>query len=211
MDQPKRSKGEQTRELLIEAAFRQFTAHGFHGASMRQIAEDVGLAVGGIYNHFANKDEMLKAVLIKYHPVNVMAAELAVAKGATVETLLRDAARRFASAVQSQPGLVKLLFIEMVECQGRHLPELLQTLFPQVLAFVDELNRLEGATSAKPPLVTFRILVSLLVGYFVSESLLAHGPAILQQTGMVDDFVDVLLYGLLSEQAAQKSPYLDIE
>jgi AcrR family transcriptional regulator len=199
MNQSKSSKGEQTRALLVEAAFRQFTAQGFHGASMRQIAEDAGLAVGGIYNHFANKDEMFKAVMVKYHPVNVMAAELAIAQASTVEASLRTVARRFAGAVQSQPGLVTLLFIEMVECQGQHLPELLETLFPQVLAFVNELNKLEGSPSAKPPLVTFRILVSLLVGYFVSESLLAHNPAVLQQTGTIDDFVDVLLEGLQGE------------
>lgn len=204
MNQSKRSKGEQTRELLIEAAFRQFTAYGFHGTSMRQIAEDAGLAVGGIYNHFANKDEMLKAVIVKYHPVNVMAAELAVSAGATFETLLRDVARRFAGAVRSQPGLVKLLFIEMVECQGRHLPELLQALFPQAMAFVDELYKLEGRSSAKPPLLTFRILVSTLVGYFVSESLLAHNPSILQHAGTIDDFVDVLLHGLVGEQPGRK-------
>lgn len=199
MDEPKSSKGQQTRELLIEAAYRQFTAYGFHGASMRQIAQEAGLAVGGIYNHFANKDDLLKAVIVKYHPINAVTAELAAAQGATLEALLREVAQGFVDAVQAEPHFLKLLFIEMVECQGRHLPELLQTLYPQVLAFTHELNKVEGQPSTKPPLVTFRILLSMLVGYFVSETLLAHNPVVKQQTGTIDDFVDVLLYGLAGE------------
>ena len=70
------SKGQQTRDRLIEAALQQFTATGYHGASMRQIAEAAGVAVGGIYNHFASKEEMLKAVVLAYHPLNLIAPRL---------------------------------------------------------------------------------------------------------------------------------------
>src|SRR5215212_1634048 len=102
----KSSKGRQTRELLLEAALQQFAANGYHGTSMRQIAEAANLAVGGIYNHFAGKEEILKAVILQYHPLNVIAPELADAQGTSFESLMRDVAQRFLAAVKARPVLL---------------------------------------------------------------------------------------------------------
>lgn len=50
------------REILLEAAARQFLRHGFAAASMRDIAADAGMQAGSIYYHFPSKDELLVAV-----------------------------------------------------------------------------------------------------------------------------------------------------
>jgi AcrR family transcriptional regulator len=196
------SKGQQTRELLIDAARNQFTMRGFHGASMRQIAEEAGLAVGGIYNHFATKDEMLKAVIIKYHLINLLVTALANAQGLTAEARLRDVVQRFYTAMLARPDLFKLLFIEIVECQGRHLPELINALFPKIAAFAHGLSTIEGSLRPLPPLVITRILISTLLGYYVSETLLDSNP-LHTQLGNIDDYIDVLMRGILQEETGQ--------
>jgi len=48
------TKGETTRLTIEDAAVELFMEHGYHATSMRQIAERAGLALGGIYNHFAS-------------------------------------------------------------------------------------------------------------------------------------------------------------
>jgi len=53
------SKGEITRQRIIEKAADLFNSHGFVGASMSQLMADTGLNKGGIYNHFKNKEEIL--------------------------------------------------------------------------------------------------------------------------------------------------------
>ena len=45
-------KGEHTRGSIINAAHSLFANQGYAATSMRQIAEEAGLALGGIYNHF---------------------------------------------------------------------------------------------------------------------------------------------------------------
>jgi AcrR family transcriptional regulator len=50
------------RVQLLDAAARAFSEHGFHGASMRDIAKAAGMLSGSIYYHFDSKDEMLLAV-----------------------------------------------------------------------------------------------------------------------------------------------------
>jgi AcrR family transcriptional regulator len=42
------TKGERTRRQVIQAAQRLFVERGYHGTSMRQIAQEAGLALGGI-------------------------------------------------------------------------------------------------------------------------------------------------------------------
>ncbi len=42
------SKGELTRASILEGAYQLFLQQGYHGTSMRQIAEEAGIALGGI-------------------------------------------------------------------------------------------------------------------------------------------------------------------
>ena len=63
MSHPVTEKGELTRSAIVEAAHQLFTTQGYHGTSMRQIANNAGIALGGIYNHFANKEILYCAVL----------------------------------------------------------------------------------------------------------------------------------------------------
>ncbi|MDG0876318.1 TetR/AcrR family transcriptional regulator [Paenibacillus thiaminolyticus] len=51
-------KGEQTKEQIVSQAAKLFNRQGFHGSSITDIMRETGLRKGGIYNHFANKDEL---------------------------------------------------------------------------------------------------------------------------------------------------------
>ena len=53
------TKGERTRQTIEEAAYELFLENGYSATSMRQIAERAELALGGIYNHFSGKEEIL--------------------------------------------------------------------------------------------------------------------------------------------------------
>ncbi len=53
------SKGELTRERIIEQAAVLFNSRGYAGASMSELMEVTGLKKGGIYNHFRSKEEIL--------------------------------------------------------------------------------------------------------------------------------------------------------
>jgi len=52
------SKGETTRSMIIERSAGLFSRKGFAGASLSDIMQETGIEKGGIYNHFANKDEI---------------------------------------------------------------------------------------------------------------------------------------------------------
>lgn len=55
------TKGHETRERIIARAAPLFNQQGYSGLSMADIMAATGLRKGGIYNHFASKDELALA------------------------------------------------------------------------------------------------------------------------------------------------------
>lgn len=52
------SKGEQTREMILAQAAQLFNRQGYFGSSLSDIMHETGLEKGGIYNHFASKEQL---------------------------------------------------------------------------------------------------------------------------------------------------------
>src|SRR4051812_48180483 len=48
---------------VLEAAERVFTRHGYHAASMAEIAREAGYAVGSLYKLFDSKDALFLRLL----------------------------------------------------------------------------------------------------------------------------------------------------
>lgn len=55
------ARGEETRAKIFAAALARFRKHGFDGTTMREIADDAGVALGGAYYYFPSKDAIVLA------------------------------------------------------------------------------------------------------------------------------------------------------
>ena len=55
------SKAQQTKAHIIEHAAELFNLKGYAGSSIADVMQATGLKKGGIYNHFASKDELALA------------------------------------------------------------------------------------------------------------------------------------------------------
>jgi AcrR family transcriptional regulator len=51
------------RARIMDEAATLFLRHGYEGASLRQLADVVGMKAGSLYYHFASKDELLTEIL----------------------------------------------------------------------------------------------------------------------------------------------------
>jgi AcrR family transcriptional regulator len=58
--QPRSSKGEQTRELILATALRLFREQGYEATTMRLVASEAGVSVGNAYYYFASKDHLIE-------------------------------------------------------------------------------------------------------------------------------------------------------
>jgi AcrR family transcriptional regulator len=51
-----------SRERILNAALKQFAAHGYSGTPVRSIAREAGVSQGLLYNYFASKRDLLRAI-----------------------------------------------------------------------------------------------------------------------------------------------------
>ncbi len=59
-----------TKEDILRSSLDLFAQFGFHGTSMREIAESVGIRKSSIYNHFSGKDDIFEELFEKLAPVD---------------------------------------------------------------------------------------------------------------------------------------------
>jgi AcrR family transcriptional regulator len=193
------TKGEYTRHEILRSAYLLFLKNGFHGSSMRQIAQGAGIAVGGIYNHFASKDEIFMAVLSERHPIFDILPALNAAEGQDIESFVRDAATKVVEVVKDRPDFLNLMFIELVEFNAQHVPELFMTFFPQALTFVQGFfNRQQGLRPLPIP-VLLRAFLGLFFSYVITDILMGDLMPVDMEKSTLDHFVDIFLHGILAE------------
>jgi len=74
----KHTKGERTRQRILDVAEALFAHKGYEGTSLRQIARGAGIQEPGLYNHFAGKQVLYQAVLDRalYPLVELLARQI---------------------------------------------------------------------------------------------------------------------------------------
>ena len=78
-----------TRDDVIAAAGKLFAERGFHGTSMRDLGEELGLLGSSLYSHVSGKDELLVEVISRGASLFEAAADAALSDDADPATLLR--------------------------------------------------------------------------------------------------------------------------
>src|SRR6476660_2933758 len=100
-----------TRERLLIAARRVFARHGFHGASVEEIASEAGFSTGALYSNFDGKQDLFLALMER--EIDEHARELADAVRASPSVAERatGGARQWMRMIEREPEVV-LLFTE---------------------------------------------------------------------------------------------------
>ncbi|MGH1523231.1 TetR/AcrR family transcriptional regulator [Leifsonia sp. L25] len=70
------AKGIAKREEILDRALEVFAAKGYRKASLREIAESVGLSQAGLLHHFSSKEELFAEVLRKRDEVDAAGGDL---------------------------------------------------------------------------------------------------------------------------------------
>ena len=191
-----------TKARLIHAAYALFLRHGYHATSMRDIARQAKLSVAAAYNHFKNKEQLYVAVLDAHQPYNYVLPALANSKGETVEEFVKTTARLVTSALAREPGLIRLVLIEIVEFKSKHIPKLFRDVLPQSLAVVQSAFHLKGRLRSLPPAVLLRSFLGLVVSCYITEQVIWKNSPPAMQTGSLDDFIDIYLRGVIAPAPA---------
>lgn len=195
------SKGERTRQAIEEAACDLFLEQGFSATSMRQIAKHAGIALGGIYNHFKGKEDIFEAIIIDKHPYRKLLPAILEARGETIDAFLHNAMSIIMDELGDNPHYVNLMFIEIVEFNGKHGAVLLKELAPKVLPIFERLIKSRDEFRVTNPAVLMRSFFGLILSYYLTEKLIADSVVTRLMPGNSHEiYIDIFLHGILAEK-----------
>lgn len=140
-------------QQILDAALAVFSEHGYAAARMDDIAAACGLSKGGLYAHFASKDDVFESLLSRLlAPPRLQRPPQPLSTGQRVDWLLDEIYTRFGEPTLSA-GL------RLLVAEGERVPELVAQWHGQVvLPYVEALSALlaEGlpaAADGRPPLL----------------------------------------------------------
>ena len=198
-------KSESTYSEILRTAYELFIEQGYHGTSMRQIAQRAGIALGGIYNHFSSKEEVFRSVFFEYYPLRTMLPAVAAAQGDTIEEFVKDAASRMMEGLGNRQDHLHLMFIEFIEFKSAHIPELFKTYFPEVTQVAQRLLQWDGKLRPIPLPIIARSFLGLFFSYYVTGILLSSVAVPEFTKNGMDYFVDIYLHGILAGEEPKTS------
>jgi AcrR family transcriptional regulator len=185
-----------TYQKIIQAAHDLFVAQGYHGTSMRAVAAQAEIALGGIYNHFDSKENLFVAVLEAYHPYHQMVPVLQEAEGETVEAYVENAARAFVDLLQDRPNFLNLMFIEVVEFENRHIPHLVDQFAPHVLGIVASFAQHQSDLRNIPLPIIVRAFLGFFYSYIMIETMLGESLMPELRQNALKHTIDIFLHGI---------------
>lgn len=195
-----RSKGDRTRKAILDAAYRLIIRQGFAATSMRQIASQTHLALGGIYNHFSSKEDIFRTIIQERHPLLQIMPMLLSAQGETADEFVRTAAHLLVQQLGRHPDFLNLMLTEIVEFKARHVPLLFDRFYPMLAPLASRMNMPDGMTREIPEFEVARAFLGMFFSYYFTEILLGKALPHGLQDNAIDHFVDIFLHGILREQ-----------
>jgi AcrR family transcriptional regulator len=111
-------KNSTKKEVIIEKASKLFREKGFGAASMRDLAEHVGVEAASLYNHIQSKSEILQAICFKV--ANEFMSNLEA-----VETSHQSTLKKMETIIRLHIRMMldQYEFVYIADHEWRHLPE----------------------------------------------------------------------------------------
>ena len=163
--------GNSPRVRLLQAAARLFKSNGFDRTTVRDLAKEVGIQSGSIFHHFANKEEILKAVMIEAIHYNTHKMRMALELANNTEEALLGLIVCELESIQGHTGdAMSVLVFEWRALSETNQAEILQLReeYEQMWLQIIETAISEGIASAGSAFIKRRLITGALswTGYW---------------------------------------------
>lgn len=106
-----KGEGHERRAEILAAAERIFVEHGYEGATIRKIADEVGLSSTALYMHFAEKGEILQEICRQAFAALLEVNHAILAEPGDPETRLRRMMRAYVEFGFANPNAYRLVYM----------------------------------------------------------------------------------------------------
>ncbi len=187
---PHRRRGEETAELILDAAEECFARKGYAGTTLRAVADSVGIRIPSLYNHFESKESLYQAVLERgMSPIlEVLSGSVGTdGESSSEPTYL---IREIMTLLGQRPNLPRLIQYELL-AGGDHLAPILENwLRPAITRSLEMLQTTPGIQGWKSDQHPYLLLTffNIVVGHFTTTALTGNltGSDPLSQTSIAE-------------------------
>lgn len=189
---------ERNQVRIQDAALRIFTRQGYHGTSVREIAEQAGVSLGNIYNYYRTKEEIFEALVRRYadNMVQLQLQKLVPVLGSFDAASLRRLADTVREIVTENPDYWRLMYIDVVEFGNKHFRHIFQD-FPAALRRMKpEGFRAPSVRTGVDPAVAYASLYLQFFLYYLIETLFGGDNHLgVPEAQAISHFIDVFSAG----------------
>ena len=144
-----KGEGHSRRAEILAAAERNFVEHGYEGATIRKIADEVGLSSTALYMHFSEKSEILHEICNNAFATLIAANRGIVESATSPEDRLRRSIEAYIDFGFENPNAYRLIYMtrpleaqDGAQTSARELGGELFRAFESVVSEVHEAGRL---------------------------------------------------------------------
>jgi AcrR family transcriptional regulator len=189
----------ETRQRLMESAFRLFRDHGYDGTTVEQIAEAADVAKGTFFNYFETKEAILPA--LAGWRCQQLETSLLPDQGAPASPVARIklALRLVADDPLTDPVLVRRLFAAGMQRLDVNPVHALTNLF------AEQVRQAQAAGEIRADLLPVYLGSVIRTMFFQQLVAWHHGFRPVPLPELLDDMVDLLLDGVAGPEWRRRS------
>jgi len=130
-------KLEDRKGIIAEAAKKLFSEKGYSATGLRDIAKNAGVSLGNVYNHFKNKEEIFKFIFRTENVVDAL-GEILPYVNDDFPYNLKEIIIKVRNIVDDNIDLFKLIFIDLIEFNGKYSNKAMDAMIKVSQAVVSE-------------------------------------------------------------------------
>ncbi len=200
-----------TKNAILNAAEEIFAKGGLQGARVRDIADEAGVNVATLYNHYTNKSALYEAVLERgIQPVTevVKGFSLSVHDAASAKTAIEA----IMNHLNGCPNVSRLIYLEAVT-EGEYLKTIankwLRPLVEEILASIRQEEQSADWEESIMPFLS-ALFIHLSFGHFalapLLKEVLGHDPLSVSGIQHQSQFIDRLINQLFPTATTKTVP-----
>jgi len=177
------------RRQIIDGAMQIFAAKGFHGATVREIADAAGLTMGTMYNYVRSKEDILYIVYDFMTTILTEGLEKAIDKTQDPREKLSAALRHNMEMIYQYRDVIMFLYREA----GNYDRESVHTVLAQETKYIEVFEELLRQRFAGRKLDETRLKLAADILSYLNVILVLRGWSLRRRYKSMDEVVDGIL------------------
>lgn len=188
-------------QRILDAAKSLFLKKGYNGSNLRDIAREARVSMGGIYHHFASKEEIYTTLLQSSDAADDLFEILGLFRKPEFPENLAEIGDGVARVVRKHRDSFKLFYIDVLEFEGKNVTGVIQS-FRDGLKGASEVllaHRKDDLIDVHPALL-MRMMVDVFLYSRLEEAMLDQPIAPMfgiSDEDLTSQMAQVLLRGML--------------